>query len=121
MRSFYAFDGDRIGDKLEYLIISENIDAVSAFSQSVAEALLHIEIMLTENNANIIFSAGDNILCSADICDDELQRYQKIFLETTGCKLSIGVGASPLQAMIGLRCAKNTGTPFYFFSEKLNK
>lgn len=102
---FLAYDGDKIGRKLEKLLIDNDEELIELFAIDVQKALVSLENSLRQRGCKIIFASGDSVLAksSSEIDFDKIQRrYGEI-------TFSLGIGQSPLEAMLALKKAKSTG------------
>ena len=112
---FIAVDGDKVGAKLEALIIAEELDKVAAFSQKIANAVTSMKELVEQKHGTIIFIGGDNFLAKFDetknmnlIIDEFSHNLNRMFFEATGCTISVGVAHRPREAFLALRLAKGT-------------
>ncbi|BBL74206.1 mCpol domain-containing protein [Methylomagnum ishizawai] len=102
---FLAYDGDKIGRKLESLLIDNSEYEIERFANKVSDALIYLEKSLSERKCKIIFASGDSVLAKmSDKFDaDEIPRcYGEI-------TFSLGMGETPLEAMLALKKAKSEG------------
>lgn len=115
MTIFLSVDGDRVGAKLEALLITEKLEEATSFSVEVASATLRMTKLIEHKNGIIIFAGGDNLLAkfddseSTDSFIDEIKdALNKIFFEATNCTISIGLGNRPRDAYLALKLAKGS-------------
>ena len=110
---YVAVDGDDIGNRLEYLMLTNKLDELAVFSKSFDQSFGWLGgCFANELQANVIFVGGDNLLAivvSTDSLLDRLDALRHNFAEQTGHSLSIGVGGSARQAYIALKLAKVSG------------
>ena len=109
---FIAIDGDAVGDYLEFLIVTNQIQELSAFSLRYKSAMSWLESQLVELfNATMIFSGGDNLLAFIpNECNQEqIESVRRGFAQLTAKSLSVGLGMSPRQALFALQFAKSSG------------
>jgi len=114
---FLSIDGDKIGAKLEALIITEELEQASLFSDNVTSAVCLMKKFIQEKRGMIVFSGGDNILAKFEDSENSdliakglIQHLNNIFFESTGCTMSIGIGSRPRDAFLALRLAKGSDT-----------
>ena len=62
---FLAYDGDKVGCKLEALLIDNNEMLIEIFANEVRKALNEIEQCLKERGCKILFASGDSILAKS--------------------------------------------------------
>ena len=99
---YFAYDGDKIGRKLESVLIENNEMLIIKYTKNVSFALKALEEALTEKGCKIFFASGDSILAKSTepFNPDEIQRkYGDI-------TFSLGMGSTPLEAMLALKIAK---------------
>ncbi len=115
MTIFLALDGDKVGSRLEAMIVAEDLERVASFSHCVAEAIKKMTELIEQNHGVIIFAGGDNLMAefddakNANLIIDELGRVlRNIFFEATGCTASIGIGYRPRDTFIALKLAKGS-------------
>lgn len=102
---FYALDGDNVGRRLECLVLTNDCNAISQFSQVVQTALDEVVAELLGLQCNIVFRGGDSILA----CCDTAIAVEELPLERSGFTFSIGVGTTPTRALLALKQAKGNG------------
>lgn len=102
MTYYYAVDGDNIGRRLEHFIITNDEIGVAKFSSEVDAALLLVAHHLGTKGATVIFAGGDNLLAKTnswiDPADMPMRHGRLTF--------SLGIGRSPVTAMLALKRAK---------------
>lgn len=110
---FIAVDGDNVGSPLEYFAITNNVEALKAFSQKFNSTMDWFEKELVNSfNARIVFCGGDNLLASAfsdKFIKESLEGLRLEFFKRSDSTLSIGLGESPQQAYLALKLAKTSG------------
>lgn len=108
---FLLCDGDKIGDRLELLLLDHLLHEAAAFSTAVSEGTKVVADALRSKGDEVIFAGGDEVLASSAVGfpDDFLEELRKIFRARTGCSMSMGVGISPSQALASLHRAKLLG------------
>ena len=108
-KMFLAYDGDKVGRKLESLLIDNDELKVEAYANEVSNALRTLESALIERGCTIIFASGDSLLAKSteQFAPDKIQRNYG------GISFSLGVGGSPLEAMLALKKAKANGHGSY--------
>lgn len=102
---FLAYDGDKVGRKLEELLINNDEFEIEAFAKEVWGALRNLEQRLIECHCKIIFASGDSVLAKTNgkfNADDVTRNYGEI-------TFSLGIGETPLEAMLALKKAKSQG------------
>lgn len=101
-RRYYAFDGDRIGKRLQHLILQNDETEVETFAAAVSTAVSILEKSLRGLDCKIIFASGDSVLAFSDT-PIEIENVQRIYGSIT---FSLGVGHTPREALIALGAAK---------------
>ncbi len=102
---FLAYDGDKVGRKLENLLIDNDESEIEAFADKVWDALRTLEQLLVERHCKIIFASGDSVLAKANKefnANEVTRNYGEI-------TFSLGIGETPLEAMLALKKAKSQG------------
>ena len=102
MTYYYAVDGDNIGRRLEHFIITNDEDGVANFSREVEAALMIMAHSLGALGAVIIFAGGDNLLAKTA----EWIQPEVLPMVSGTVTFSLGIGRSPLAAMLALKRAK---------------
>ena len=106
-------DGDKIRDRVEYYLFSENFEGLSKFSKSLIEAINSISaIAFSSMNVEVIMAGGDDVLFQ--ITKDKyslesLLQLAEIFKSSTGNSFSFGIGSTITSAYLNLRKAKSLG------------
>jgi GTP cyclohydrolase III len=107
------FDGDRIGPRLELLLIAERLEEAKAYSRAVTRAMLALERSLTGfAGVTIYVCGGDDLVASfADggISTPDIEKLRQEFHSACGQSISVGIGASAKEAVDNLRRAKLLG------------
>lgn len=105
---YVALDGDDVGEKIERSFIENDERNIANISKEVTNAIQKIADYLQHIGFEIIFYAGDSILCKGKEIDaQELSDYLS---QTDGiCTFSIGIGNTLEKTYIALRYAKSNG------------
>src|SRR6266498_3849452 len=110
---YVAADGDNVGSRLEYLVITNNIEALKEFSTKFNAAMEWFENELEVCfSASMVFFGGDNLLASITsnkFARESLERLRFEFSKRAQSTLSIGIGDTPQQAYLALKLAKTNG------------
>ncbi|MGJ5631792.1 mCpol domain-containing protein [Nostoc sp. CALU 1950] len=114
MGSLYlAVDGDDVGRKIEFFIVTDQMEQLSNFSHNFQSSMLWLaETLSDEFNAKIIFNGGDSLLArlqSDAISVSRLESLRIEFASFSKTTLSFGIGDNSLQAYFALKLAKATG------------
>ncbi|OUL23447.1 hypothetical protein BV378_21100 [Nostoc sp. RF31YmG] len=126
MKSLYlAADGDDVGRKIEFFIVTNQIELLSDFFHSFQRAMLWLaEKLSDEFNAKIIFNGGDSLLVTLlidDISVSKLENLRMEFASLSKATLSFGIGNNPRQAYFALKLAKASGKDrIEIFQEYIN-
>jgi hypothetical protein len=104
---FYAIDGDEVGKKLEYYLVSDQVEKAIAYSSTIDHGVERICARLEELGAKILFRGGDSVLAeSVHILDLELHSLNSNEGEITW---SAGIGKTASLALLALKKAKALG------------
>lgn len=110
---YLAIDGDDVGKKIEFYILSNKMDKLTSFSTQYKEAMKWLQRILTiQLKSQIIFSGGDSIFLKIPVkhCDISLvEQISLDFKKKSQCSISMGIGDSTIQAYLALKFAKVSG------------
>lgn len=104
MDTFYALDGDSVGRRLEYLVMNNDEDKIVEYSKKISCAVNDVVSALEKAGCSIIFFGGDSVLAKSSLPID----IEIIPRKFNGTTFSLGVGNTPLMAMLALKKAKAT-------------
>ena len=113
--SFYvAIDGDNIGRKIEYFIVTDQLQKLTSFSKSYHNAMQWLESTLKfKLNAEIVFVGGDSLLASFSenqiLSIKDLESLKIEYTRMSETTLSIGIGETLRHAYVALKLAKAKG------------
>ncbi|KAF5416079.1 MAG: hypothetical protein C5S48_03940 [Candidatus Methanogaster sp.] len=118
MRNFYGIDGDKIGRVVEAHLIKNEVNALTQFSANVTSALKKIRNKIVQDGGTVIFCAGDSVLFQGSFDDSWCTKILDLFLKTTGCTASMGVGDTLTESYLALKLAKaNGGGEFIHYAQ----
>jgi GTP cyclohydrolase III len=110
---FLAADGDDVGRKIEFLIVTNQMEMLSEFFCSFQSAMFWLsEKLKDEFDAKIIFNGGDNLLADLQVNEEQLEELENLrveFSNRSNATLSFGIGINPRQAYFALKLAKASG------------
>ena len=111
---FVRLDGDNIGDRIEYLLLTGDVEGAENVHRRVQDSMKKITDQLATNeHVRILMSGCDDILLriSGDVSDRNsiVENIRKKFVNETGFTMSGGVGNTLSSALMGLRRAKLSG------------
>lgn len=109
MKVYCGIDGDKVGEKIEALIITGQLIEASELSRKVKSAVREIERMVQESGGEVIFAGGDSIFAKIEFDEALCKNLIRIFEEITGCFASAGIGKTPTDAYLALKLAKSSG------------
>lgn len=114
MGSLYlAVDGDDVGRKIEFFIVTNKMELLSDFFKNFQSAMIWLEKKLAhEFNAQIIFNGGDSLLASLQVDGISVSKLESLrvdFASLAKATLSFGLGENPRQAFFALKLAKASG------------
>jgi len=126
-KCYLSIDGDNIGSEIEKLLIESRIDELKKFSSTIEQIIQEVSKLLTEHGLELIFSAGDNVLCFG-IINSELIYMLCRKISNRRVTFSVGIGKTLCDTYIALKysksCGKNRLTVVYnskiVFSEKID-
>lgn len=111
--SYLAVDGDDVGSQIEYYLFLHRLDQLSQFSDRLASAIDWLAGQAIDRlHARVLLRGGDNLLFElpADGHPRELlEQLRAEFFQQCCVQLSMGLGASPLEAYLALKFAKASG------------
>jgi len=105
---YIALDGDDVGRHIEKLIIENKERDVAELSKQITHTVQEITTYLQRIGFEIIFSAGDSILCKGESINiwelfNYLAKTNKI------CSFSVGTGNTLEKTYVALNYAKSVG------------
>ena len=116
---FTAVDGDNIGRIIEKYIIENDEQKLRAFSEYVENYFSNLSLKLKDLGGDIIFCAGDNLLCKFH---NKLQEsLKKIIKPENSFTISIGIGKTLIETFLALKYAKANGKNQIISYEKIKK
>jgi hypothetical protein len=105
---YIGLDGDDVGRNLERYFIENDEFHLSELSNNMSKSVNILAEFLHTIGCNIIFVAGDNILCKGENIDIEiLLNYLGSF--NGPCTFSCGIGETMEQTYLALKYAKSVG------------
>jgi hypothetical protein len=112
-RVYILGDVDRVREQIERYLLGDTPFEVTTFSQRLSEGLRDFlrsaETLLA---GETLMSGGDDILLSVERSMYSRAQFEELmsaFRQTTGCTISLGVGADVSTAYLNLRRAKAAG------------
>lgn len=114
MKSFFlAADGDDVGRKIEFLIVSNQVESLALFFTNFHDAMFWLSEVLENNfDAKIIFSGGDSLLAELKGESFQVKKLDDLrseFHDRSKATISFGLGFNPRQAYFALKLAKASG------------
>jgi hypothetical protein len=105
---YMGLDGDDVGRNLERYFIENDEFHLSELSNKISKSINSLTEFLRTLGYDIIFVAGDNILCKGENIDIEaLLNYLGSF--NGPCTFSGGIGKTIEQTYLALKYAKSVG------------
>ncbi|NJN88239.1 MAG: mCpol domain-containing protein [Leptolyngbyaceae cyanobacterium SL_7_1] len=108
-----AADGDDVGRKIEFFVVTNQMEMLSEFFCNFQSAMFWLsEKLEDEFDAKIIFNGGDNLLADLKIDGKQIEELENLrveFSRRSKATLSFGVGINPRQAYFALKLAKASG------------
>jgi hypothetical protein len=109
---FVCIDADDVGDKLELLLLDENIDDAAALNNAIRDAMREMcETVNAEPTAELLMVGCDDIIVRlpSTAVDSMVARIRSEFHSATGFTLTVGIGNSLRVALERLRRGKLVG------------
>jgi GTP cyclohydrolase III len=110
---YIAIDGDDIGYRLEYYMLTDQPKHLQAFSESFEASFSWLRnVLVNDFGATIVFSGCDNLLAvvkSDNHLIEKLEGLRRDFFERAEQSLSVGLGRSTREAYLALKLAKASG------------
>lgn len=79
---YLAIDGDDVGKKIEFYILSNKMDKLTSFSTQYKEAMKWLQRILTiQLKSQIIFSGGDSIFLKIPVKHCDISLVEQISLD----------------------------------------
>ncbi|MGP4109729.1 mCpol domain-containing protein [Streptomyces sp. 4N509B] len=110
-RWFLALDGDNIGRRLEFHIVSDDIDGLEKFTSSFIRATDNlIQLVSRYPNIDFLLKGGDSLLIALEYeqISDVVSCVEQA-TRGTGFTFSGGYGPSLREAYLALKIAKASG------------
>ena len=102
---YLAIDGDRIGELLERLLLTEDLGGARRLSETVNFAVSVIGEALKRQGCELVFAAGDGVFAVASQDVD----VAAVPLHHGVLTFSMGISDSPREALLALKVAKGLG------------
>jgi minimal CRISPR polymerase domain len=110
MQIYVMGDGNKIRERIEFYLLSNDLESLKHLSQSLVHGVEALRDMAIRTmNAEIIMAGGDDLLLRVDRAHyrkKHLEDMSDIFAKTTEASISFGVGVSIESAYVNLRRAK---------------
>lgn len=107
--NFLSLDGDGIGRVIEFLVLTNQLDKLKVFSESIHEVLTEIREKALSKGGEVIFHGGDSIMLKGTFDVKDAEDMIRHFEKKTGKTASAGIGSTPQKVYIGLKIAKSKG------------
>lgn len=105
---FVLVDGDNVGEKIDLLVLQEDLQGVSEFTRGLDRAVDLIEAAAREAGGTVYIAGGDNVLARLDDLDAFLEKFGALQGELGGT-FSVGIGREAKDAHVALKVAKSRG------------
>lgn len=99
---YFCFDGDKIGEKIEFYFMSDDIVAARLFSEKVERAMEVIAQQMVHLGARCLFRGGDSLVFHSPT-DIDQRTICHVFEDIS---FSVGIGNSVQAASLSLFKAK---------------
>ncbi len=110
---FVMGDGDDIRKRIEFYLLSGDLEHLQAFSTALTEAIQETaRLAVSTMESKIVLAGGDDILFVTTLSnyrEETLRALMHEFSKRTACHISFGVGPTLESAFINLRLAKAQG------------
>ena len=105
---YIGIDGDNIGIKIEKSLLENDEINVARISEEMTSSIKKITNYLKVLNFEIIFSAGDDILCKGEFI--EIANLSNFLAEIKNTNtFSVGIGNTLEKTYVALKYAKSIG------------
>lgn len=105
---YIGIDGDDVGTKIEKSLLENDEINVARISKEITSSINKTTNYLKVLNFEIIFSAGDDILCKGEAIEiDDLSNYLAEIKNTN--TFSVGIGNTLEKTYVALKYAKSIG------------
>lgn len=105
---YIALDGDDVGRHIEKYLIENKERDVAELSEQITKTVQEITVYLQRIGFEIIFSAGDSILCKGKSIDIRKLSYY-LASKNKICTFSVGIGNTLEKTYVALKYAKSDG------------
>jgi GTP cyclohydrolase III len=104
--SYYLFDGDLVGQRIDELLLTSSDQEVGAFSRSLDQLVRELARALESSRCTVVYAGGDSILARGILSDHEVQHFQDWFYSQAGVTISVGIGDTKAACILALKLAK---------------
>ncbi|MEW6456730.1 MAG: mCpol domain-containing protein [Acidobacteriota bacterium] len=105
---YIALDGDDVGRHIEKFLIENKEQDVAELSEQITNTVQEITAYLRSIDFEVIFSAGDSILCKGGSID--IRKLSNYLAKTNKvCTFSVGIGNTLEKTYVALKYAKSRG------------
>jgi len=110
LKIYVSVDGNRIGSKIEALMIRGDIPGVTALSRQINTARIEVEHQISQLGGEVIFSGGDSVFAQfhSAIKIADVTPLVDLFFSISGCTASAGIGTTPQETYLALKLAKGS-------------
>ena len=105
---FVLLDGDKVGRRIEDLLLRDALPRLYFLVQDLNEAVLVLAQVFRDAGGQVYACGGDTVLGTIDDVPDLLRRLASV-RSALPCTFSAGVGADLRDALIALKLAKARG------------
>lgn len=116
---FVAVDGDLVGQKLENLIISDELEKLVQYNNFVNESVKKIRSFSDHLGGKTYLHGGDNLLVELSDYESFVEQI-RANKEKMAISFSIGIGRNAVEAYLALKFAKSTGRGLIMLVEVIN-
>ncbi|WP_156825309.1 mCpol domain-containing protein [Elioraea tepidiphila] len=103
--TYYSFDGDQIGRRIQTLILENAAQEAAVFSRNVSEAIELLTKELQCLGCQVLFAAGDSVMAVGPPGIP----IERLLSPRRGISFSVGIGKTPRDALVALSRAKING------------
>ena len=107
---YVSIDGNNIGKLLERHIFCDDLDALSAFSQTLTNHINSLHRYILACEGIVYLAGGDNILALVPSQHITQVIKETRSLEDNGITFSIGIGKTAVAAYLALKYAKSSSS-----------
>jgi len=107
--TYVLIDGDGIGEKIDALMLQNELAKLAQFTRGIDGAVARIASMARDAGAAVHMAGGDNVLLAVADVDPFLDAFEAARASFC-CSFSAGIGSDSREAHLALQVAKRAGS-----------